>query len=281
MSFKDFLVVVDSSQHCRQRVTLAAALARQFEAQLTGLYAEPAAGVSPFVADQYAPEALEAAQSLATRRREDAAALFAEATRATSLEGEWRETRGDAAEIAIWHGRHADLTILGQLDPAESTFETGAVAPERVVMESGRPSLILPYGSKAATVGTHVLIAWNASPQAARAVGDALPLLRAAKTVTILTVDPFTVLTAPGDEGERSESVLRRHLARHGVAAELRGVPHGDLDPANTLLSSAADAGADLIVMGMFGHSRLRELVFGGVSKSVLGHMTAPLLVAH
>jgi nucleotide-binding universal stress UspA family protein len=281
MSFKELLVVVDDSKHCRSRIRVASVLARRFEAHLTGLYVAPSKGVSPFLADQYAPEKLEAAQTATTQRLEDAAAMFGEETKAVGVDAEWHEARGSIAELAIWHGRHADLTILGQLDPAETTGTTGAIAPDRVVLETGRPALIVPYAGTFDGIGTRVLVAWNASPQAARAVSDALPLLARAKHVTVLTVDPFTVLTAPGEDTQSSETILLRRLARHGIKAEPQGVPPGELHPADMLLSSAADAGADLIVMGIFGHSRLRELVFGGISRNMLGHMTMPLFVAH
>jgi nucleotide-binding universal stress UspA family protein len=120
-----------------------------------------------------------------------------------------------------------------------------------------------------------VLIAWDGGRPAARAVADALPLLALVDRVEIVTVND-----ASGDRHLPSENIAR-HLARHGIAVELKSVPRGDLDVANALLSYAGDAGADLIVMGGYGHSRLREIVLGGTTRTILQSMTVPVLMAH
>ena len=274
MVYKDLLVHVDSSSHCAARLALAVTVARRFGAQLTGLHVMPTLAVSPFIADQFPTAMLDEGHARIAQLRDDARASFAAASRPLGSEAEWRETRGDPADAVRLAARRADLAILGQPDPSEDGAD-GADLPEQVVMGSGRPALLLPYAGSFANVGGRVLVAWNGSAQAARAVNDALPFLQSAERVLIVTVNPARV-----DHADDIDIV--RHLARHGVAPEISNiVTDRDSNVGDVLLSRATDEAADLIVMGAYGHSRLRELVLGGVSRALLGHMTVPVLMAH
>ena len=140
------------------------------------------------------------------------------------------------------------------------------------------PVLVVPYAGRYETVGRRVLIGWSATREAARAVSDAMPLLAAAEIVTVLTIDAREGTDA---HGELPGADISLHLARHGVKAEIErtvsaGIPAGDV-----LLSRAADLGADLLVIGAYGHSRVRELLLGGVTRSILQSMTLPVLMSH
>src|SRR5712664_8923 len=251
MAYKDLLVHVDSSSHCAARLALAVTVARRFGAHLTGLHVMPTLAVSPFIADQFPTAMLDEAHARIAQLRDDARASFEEASRPLGSEAEWRETRGDPADAVRLAARKADLAILGQPDPGAD----GADLPEQVVMGSGRPALLVPYAGSFANVGGRVLVAWNGSAQAARAVNDALPFLQSAERVLIVTVNPARV-----DHAEDIDIV--RHLARHGVAPEISNiVTDRDSNVGDVLLSRATDEAADLIVMGAYGHSRLRELV--------------------
>jgi len=140
----------------------------------------------------------------------------------------------------------------------------------------GRPVLIVPRYGTFETVGERVLVAWNGSREATRAVHDALPLLKLASSVTVLSIDP------EHDTGDRIPGAdIALHLARHGVAAEGMSTVGLDISVGDLLLSRAADLGADLIVMGAYGHSRVRELVLGGATRHILQHMTVPVLMSH
>jgi len=274
MAYKDLLVHVDSSSHCAARLALAVTVARHFGAHLTGLHVMPTLAVSPFIADQFPTAMLDEAHARIAQLRDDARASFAAASRPLGSEAEWRETRGDTADAVRLAARRADLAILGQPDPSEDGAD-GADLPEQVVMGSGRPALLLPYAGSFANVGGRVLVAWNGSAQAARAVNDALPFLQSAERVLIVTVNPARV-----DHAEDIDIVA--HLARHGVAPEISNiVTDRDSNVGDVLLSRTTDEAADLIVMGAYDHSRLRELVLGGVSRALLGHMTVPVLMAH
>jgi nucleotide-binding universal stress UspA family protein len=127
-------------------------------------------------------------------------------------------------------------------------------------------------------VGHDVLVGWNATAEAARALNDALPILRRAHKVTVLSINPRRGIRGDGDVPAAD---IALHLARHGIAAEAAHTVATDIPEGDALLSYAADIGADLLVCGMYGHSRMREMVFGGVTRSLLTEMTLPVFMAH
>jgi nucleotide-binding universal stress UspA family protein len=281
MSYKDLLVVLDSAADTPGRVALAAALAERFAAHLIGLYPVPSvelptrAGYPDLallepVYREWRERALE--QSEALHR------AFEHAAQLRGLSTEWRAVaEGREADPAL-HARYADLAILGQRDPDNDEMALIRPRPERVTLASGRPILVVPYAGHFEAVGKRVLIAWDASREAARAVADAMPLLAAADAVTVLAVDPQP---GPDGHGELPGADIALHLARHAVKAQIErtvsaGVPIGEL-----LLSRVADLGADLLVMGAYGHSRARELLLGGATRSILASMTIPVLMSH
>jgi nucleotide-binding universal stress UspA family protein len=137
---------------------------------------------------------------------------------------------------------------------------------------------VIPFAGDFPVIGEHVLVAWNASREATRAVADALPLLSRARAVTVLAINPRHGI---GGHGDVPAADIALHLARHGVRAEAAHTIATDIPDAEALLSYAADIGADLIVAGGYGHSRARELVFGGVTRSLLKEMTVPVLLSH
>src|ERR1700752_605089 len=147
-------------------------------------------------------------------------------------------SRGADADPAL-HARYADLTILGQLDPDEP--DTIRPRPEQVALVSGRPILVVPYVGNFADLGRRVVVGWNASREAARAVNDAMPLLTAAETVTVLTIDPRE---GPRAHGELPGADISLHLARHGVKAEIERTVSAGIPAGRMLLCPAADAGA-------------------------------------
>jgi nucleotide-binding universal stress UspA family protein len=271
MAYKDLLVHVDTSSHCAARLALAVTLARRFGAHLTGLHVMPTLAISPFIADQFPATKLEEAHARIAQLRDEAKEAFAAASQPLGSEAEWRETRGDPVDAVKLAARKVDLAIVGQPAPGADRADL----PEQIVMGSGRPALLVPYARTFANAGVCVLVAWNGSAQAARAVNDALPFLRSAERVIIVAVNQAR------DESA-DDTDLAAHLARHGVTAETSAmVTDRDGNIGDVLLSRAADEAADLIVMGAYGHSRLRELVLGGVSRTMLGQMTVPVLMAH
>jgi len=280
MSYKDLLVVLGSDAASRGRMALAAALSERFAAHLVGLYPFPVPDIprtlgyyNPSLFDPIFRELREKAQEVCDRERE----AFEHAASLRGLSAEWRVTEGLEADPAV-HARYVDLTILGQLDPDGGDTELIRPRPELVALASGRPILAVPYAGQFETVGRRVLIGWNATREATRAVNDAMPLLAAADVVTVLTID---AREGPDAHGELPGADISLHLARHGVKATIErtvsaGVPAGEV-----LLSRAADLGADLLVIGAYGHSRMRELLLGGATRSILQSMTVPVLMSH
>jgi nucleotide-binding universal stress UspA family protein len=166
--------------------------------------------------------------------------------------------------------------ILGQANPEAPTLLPQLVAD--VALSCGRPTIVSPYVGKATALGERVLVAWDGSREAARAVNDALPILERASSVTVLSVNP----PQTGDDTRRLAGAdIALHLARHGVKAEAARRVVTEISVGDTLLNEIADKGIDLLVMGAYGHSRLRELVLGGATRQILGSMTVPVLISH
>jgi nucleotide-binding universal stress UspA family protein len=207
----------------------------------------------------------------------DAIAAFDEAARRAGISYETRVLNASLAGGADLFGRIArrfDLSVVGQAEP-------DAVAPEELITEgalfaSGRPVLVVPYIQKGPLKLDRVLVAWDGSRNAARAVADAMPLL--AKTKTI---DVVIVANDRGKSDELPGADIAQHLARHGLKVDVKRIVAPDLDVASTLLSHIADTEVDFIVMGGYGHSRLREFIYGGVTRGILAAMTAPALMSH
>jgi len=281
MSYKDLLVVLDAGAPARGRIDVAAALAERFAAHLAGLYPLPIPQrprelgyFDPAMLDPFFAEARERARDAADEVRE----RFEHITKLRGVTAEWRLIpEGPEADPAV-HARYVDLTILGQLDPDRGEAEIIDRRPEQVALASGHPVLVVPYAGPFENVGRRVVVGWSATREAARAVNDAMPLLMAADVVNVLTIDAHE---APRGHGALPGADISLHLARHGVKATIEQTVSGDLSVGDTLLSRAADLGADLLVMGAYGHSRLRELLLGGATRTLLRSMTLPLLMSH
>jgi nucleotide-binding universal stress UspA family protein len=170
--------------------------------------------------------------------------------------------------------RRYDLAVVGQAKPEASAVE--AIIAESALFESGRPIIVVPYIQKAPLKLDNVMVCWDGSRPAARAIGDAMPFLEKAGRVEVVIV-----ANERGKQDEIEGADLGQHLARHGLKVEVNRMAGGHIDVADALLSHAADSGADFMVMGGYGHSRLREFVLGGVTHSILRSMTVPALMAH
>jgi nucleotide-binding universal stress UspA family protein len=170
--------------------------------------------------------------------------------------------------------RRFDLAIVGQCDPEANSIEE--IIAENTLFESGRPMIVVPYIQKGPLKLDLIMVCWDGSRPAARAIADAMPFLEKAKCVELVIVS--------NDSGKKDEiegADMGQHLARHGLNVEVKRIDSAGIDIADALLSHAADSGADFIVMGGYGHSRLREFILGGVTKSMLRSLTVPALLSH
>jgi nucleotide-binding universal stress UspA family protein len=287
MALKDVLVLTDARRNIETRLRLAAELARRDEGHLAGLYVLPPMplfgdGMS-FTGGEAELATLQVQQSkmrdgaLAEAARLETA--FRTAADSVGVAAEWRVVEGPLTATAVFHARHADITVVGQIDPDNSRLGATQLL-ESMLLASGRPVLFVPYAGRFTTLGRNVLLAWNATPESARAANDALPILKTAERVTVLWVNPDHGISQAGGEPPPTADIAL-HLARHGVKAEASFTVSDEVDVGNTILSRAADFGSDLIVMGGYGHSRMREFILGGATRTILQHMTVPVLMSH
>jgi nucleotide-binding universal stress UspA family protein len=206
----------------------------------------------------------------------DAISRFDAAAKKAGLSAETRlldATFGGAATRFAQISRRFDLVVVGQAQrergPADDLLIEGAL------FESGRPLVVVPYIQRRGITLERVLACWDGSRTAARAIGDAMPLLERAKAVEVV------IVAEERKSEEMTGANMNAHLVRHGVAASVKRIAKGDIAIQDALLSYAADSGADFMVMGGYGHSRLREFILGGVTRGILGSMTVPVLLSH
>ncbi len=275
MKLRDILVHVGRADQSRRRVEIATNLAATHEAHLSGLFVRHAPYMALYDLTDFPPEVLEMQAEDWRLEEAKAAELFADTVAEADISHEWICAEGPPHDVIIEHARFCDLLVIGQGNQEAAHFGD---LPGSLILSAGRPVLVVPPETAAISVGHRVMVGWDASAPAARALNDALPLLAAAEEVDILAVNP--------DDGEGQGEPIRcedvgRHLARHGIKAETQSITVDDVGVADLLLSRAADRGIDLFVMGAYGHPRWRELVLGGVTAHMLENMTMPVLMAH
>ena len=272
MAIQDILVHVGNCarQNC---VDVAAALAAQHCAHVMGVHVTTPPDIPPYIEAQLGAEVIDAQVRFGQEMAAGAKAAFEQTVGVHNLSAEWRALRGDLVEGIQAYGRYADLTIVGQVTPDEPAFSFCEDVAGRLALSLGRPVLAVPYAGSFGAVGKRVIVAWDGSRAAARALGDALALMQDADAVHVLSVN--------AEEGEDRGADVVAHLARHDIQAETHAVQARDMESGAMMLSHAADFGADLIVMGAYGHARWRELVMGGATRHMLEHMTVPVFMSH
>jgi nucleotide-binding universal stress UspA family protein len=275
MAITEILVLADTTAAAETRIKAAAGLAAASGAQLCALLlvAEPfmRALVGKHLPEEFVRQQLDILEQEADQRLQELAKLAAE-------QGVELKTHRETATIdhlpAILarQGRRADLVVVGPGVDADEASLT-----EAAFMDTGRPALVVPALWTGVLPPTRALVAWDGSREAARAAGDAIPLLTAAEEVVILTVDVHRAAARYSDEPGMG---LSSFLTRHGVKARVKRVTaSGGIG--DTILAQVAEERADLLVMGGYGHSRVRELLFGGVTRSILESTKTPALVSH
>lgn len=277
--YKTILVHLNDERRVRSVMGPALAIANRFNAHLIGLYVYPAMPTAPPVTMPYGGGIL---SSLAHQAKEEAERIhkaFEEAASGHQIVPEWRTVKAshsDLAAIAMDHARAADLVIASQTDP---DWDLSPVLdfPERLSLECGRPVLVVPRVGAYGEVGKRVVIAWKNRRESARAVFDAMPLLIGAESVKILTIEGGR----HNDADSLPDTEIAAALARHGCRVTTQRSVSPETSVADEILNRVADDASDLLVMGAYGHSRFRELVFGGVTRGIAQHMTVPTLLSH
>src|SRR6266542_4295232 len=271
MGFKTIVVHADTGRSAPARLKLSVELAARFDAHVMGLYVRRPFQAPAFTDAGPAMDSLYRTYENAVKADEAlATAAFRDSIGSANLSSEWRVADGLAEEVVAAYARYADLMIIGQAEPDAAATTTPADLAETVAMAGERPVLIVPHIGVVKPPGKTVMLCWNGSREAARATTGALPILKAADKTIILLVDPRN------DGEEQPGAGVARWLARHGVKAVVQRDTAADSDVGGVILSRAADHDADLIVMGLYGHSRMREWVLGGASRTLLASMTVP-----
>jgi nucleotide-binding universal stress UspA family protein len=280
MTIKDLLVHLDPSPAAQARLAAALALAERFGAQVTALclIAEPflrgVAGLhapADIVREHVAQAAAEATAVLAAAQ----AAAAQHQVRLRPLQETGSLDRLPA--LLARDARNSDLVLVGQPDPKTGSSDE-ALLVEAAFLETGRPALLLPQAGARAMPPRRIIIAWDASREASRAVHDALPLLRLAEEVVVLVVDAQSLGTRLG---RQPGSGVAAHLAEHAVKVRVERVESDRRGLGELILAQAEEKGADLLVMGGYGHSRFREMLVGGVTRHVIEHATLPVMLSH
>jgi nucleotide-binding universal stress UspA family protein len=276
MTYASLLVHVDHDKRSPARVDLAARLATSWNAHLTGLHVIPQLHVPGTARAELGQEFFDRQAKRESERVDRLGKEFADAMRRHGIAAsDWRAVRGDVQDVIPMHARYADLVIVGQRDPDDEAGTVRHDFPELVAVTACRPVLIVPYAGAFDSIGKHVLVCWDAGAPATRAVTAAMPLLERAGKVTVITVNAKPSAYGHGD---LPGADLALYLARHKIKAEVSAHQGIDIGVGEFLLSRAADFEVDLIVMGAYGHARMREMAFGGCTRTIMQHMTVPVV---
>jgi nucleotide-binding universal stress UspA family protein len=273
---KDIIVNLRSSAEQDFAADFALSIAQTFGAHLVGV---------AFVYDPVIPDGglggvpvqlIEAQRDEYSRAARSAVQRFEEKARSAGAPVSTRTVEasvGGAATAFAALARRFDLAVVGQVQREQGAAEELII--EAALFESGRPLIVVPYIQRNKLSLERVLVCWDGSRTAARAIGDAMPLLERAKAVEVVTVEEER------KKGQATGAHMAEHLGRHGISATIKRLVKGDIGIDSVVLSYAADAGADLIVMGGYGHSRFREFILGGMTRGILASMTIPVLMSH
>ena len=279
MSYKTILVHLNNDKRASGLVKTGLTLARRFEAHLIGLYVFPAYRLKPPVPVPFSAELAARIQASIQQEQERIKSIFDELTANQQVVAEWRAItteHRDAASIVLEHGCAADLVIASQADPSWDMTDILDL-PDELALGSGGPVLILPLEVSMDQLPKVITVAWNGKRESARAIHDAMPLLKAADKVDLVTVGDVE-----GLEGELPDTELAAALARHDIKVEVCRIPVGTASTVGeTIRSHALDSTSELLVMGCYGHSRLREFAFGGVTRHILRDMSIPVMFSH
>jgi nucleotide-binding universal stress UspA family protein len=273
---KDAILHVATGIRNDATIGYAVSVARAFESHLAGVAFAYEAVPTAMVIDDVPPDVIDEMRRAADDAAKTAAAAFEEAARRAGISAEAHRPSATFAGTADLFGRMArrfDLSIIRQAEPDKST--PAPLIIEAALFDSGRPVLVVPYIQRSELRLDRIMVCWDGSRSAARAIGDAMPFLQRSGEVQVV------VVSERGKNDDIPGIDLATHIARYGVSVELKQIVAPDVPVANVLLSHAAESATDFLILGAYGHSRLREFILGGVTRSILESMTVPVLMSH
>ncbi len=273
---KDIIVSLECKKSRDAVHDYAISIAEAFDSHLAGVACAGGIGLSGLLASDLPSDVLEDLLAERAKAVQDAIGRFEAAAKRNLVSFESHSTEGgdySPSDVFAAMARRFDLSVVMQSDDDEGIYND--VLIESALFDSGRPVIVTPYIQKDGLKLDRVLCCWDGSRNAARAVNDALPLLKKAKAVELL------IVANEKTEDEIRGAEIGNHLARHDVKVQVTTLPAADSDVANVILSHVAESAADMVVMGGYGHSRLREFVLGGATRDILASMTVPVLMSH
>ena len=277
MSYKTILVYLNDKSAAEHVLVSAIALARKHDAHLIGLHVDSLFQVHSVVGADASPGIALTQNKMQKFEAAEIEEIFEKNTKKEGISAEWRLVQAHSSLIAgviTNHARCVDLIVAGQANPQHDDKYVSDIL-EGFLIDSGRPVLVIPYVGKYETIGDNITFAWNASRESARVASSALPFFKMAEKVTVLWVNA----NEEGDDLPGAE--IATSLARQGVIVETKHSVSVLPEVGDEILSRVSDLSSDLLVMGAYGHSRLREFIFGGASYHILRHMTVPVLLVH
>jgi nucleotide-binding universal stress UspA family protein len=270
MPINDVLVYVDNDKACSDRLLAAARLCMHFDAHLAGLYIQRKIIVPSYTGMEIPVEVFVANDEMTKNLHESAKTITTEMLRTTGVSGEFRAVDGDVSHTLNVHSRYADLLIVPRLADEDQELNPHYHIDD-LLLGAACPVLVVPEDSRREWPLRRALVAWDGGLECARALKAALPLLLQADKVDVVSVA----------SGEIEAMDITLHISRHGIDAELHFVEGSTFDPGAELLATAASLESQFLVMGAYGHSRLREVLLGGATKHVLDNATLPVLFSH
>lgn len=280
MEYRTILVSLNNADRSPTLLDHAVSIAKKNDAHLIGLHVLPRINIQPFSVAVEIPQVVLEAQKQAFQEECDKVKKqFEDVTSRGEISAEWRGIADQMTSIAtrtVENAHYADLIVVGQGSPEGP--DGLADLCERLIMEAGRPVYIVPRENSSRQSGDVILLAWNASREAARATFDALPFLRNSRQVNVVWIDAED---SAGQTVDLGGSEIATSLARHGVKVEIIAPAQKSGAVGSSLKEQISRSGADLMVMGGYGHSRFSEYIFGGATRHMLEHMPIPILISH
>ena len=278
MDIKNILVHLDHSNNCEQRLATAIELAQQYEASLTGLFIVQQYAIPAYVEAQVSVEIINEITENAIARAKDRIAVLQQLVDDSGVAMQAHIMEGPVIPILREHSKYSDMLILGQHQPDDPEDVSHGLA-DALLFEGACPCLVVPSSGTTTSTMKRILLTWNASRESSHAMHEALPLLANAEEVVVLSSEPDTYDNQLAN-GHPHAHQLEKYLDAHGIPAIFSGT--GDQrSVSDAILAQASDMDADLIVMGAYGHARLREIILGGVTRDLLKQSPVPVLLAH
>ena len=280
MSYKDILVYLDDSKACESRIEAAVALAKRQDARVSGVALALKSTISTYIGVDIPSSLTDAQQEIVVKSAKSAVAKLEEAATEADVDYDTHIIECGATKAPArlsFFARHSDICFMGQPNPDEPGVSFKNSLLESVLFNSARPVYIVPYIGRPQMKIRKAVVAWDGSKKVVRAVNDAIPLLRGRSEVIILVINPES---RRGTHGSKPGSDIAAHLGRHGIKTKIDIQSHVNVAVDTIILNYLSDSGADLLIMGAYGHSRLREKAFGGVTNTIMHQMTTPVLMS-